>query len=147
MKTIKRVLRGGTRNQSTADFSRHQLFIFGQRIVDATFSNNTGGELTAEAGILVVRNVTTNNIEPVADNLSNAANIIGILDVTGEVVMADADTLTAHYALKGDIDASELVLPGVTTLDTTVGAKNLRDILTSLGFVLFNVIENSKFDN
>lgn len=144
MATIKRMLRGGTRNQSTADYSRHNLFTYGNRYQDAIFNNNTGGALTAESGILVVRNTTSNKIQPATD--ANLANVIGILNIN-EVELADAEDANACYCISGDIDANELVLPGAATLDTTVGNKNLIDVLTSLGFVVKNVTENSKFDN
>lgn len=147
MAKVKRVLRGGTRNQSTADFSRHSLFTYGNRYQDATFNNNTGGALTAEEGILVTRDVATNKIVPALDDLSNLADVIGILNISGEVVMADGDDISACFCTMGDIDAGELVLPGVATLNTTVGNKNLIDILTGLGFVVKNVTENSQFDN
>lgn len=147
MSKVKRVLRGSSRNQSTADFSRHNLFTYGNRYQDATFNNNTGADLTAEEGILVVRDVASNKIVPAADDLSDAANIIGILNIRGEVVLADGEDTNACYCTMGDIDAGELVLPGTSTLDSTVGDKNLIDILTGLGFVVKNVTENSKFDN
>jgi hypothetical protein len=75
------------------------------------------------------------------------ANVIGILKIEGENLMADAASLTANYALNGDIDASLLILPTGVTLDTIVGSKALKDVLTALGFVLNNVTELSKFDN
>lgn len=146
MATIKRVLRGGTRNQSTADYSRHNLFTYGNRYQDATFNNNSGDVLTAEAGILVVRDTTSNKIVPAAEDGSDLAAVIGVLNID-EVEMADGDDANACYCTCGDIDAGELVLPGTTTLETTVGDKNLIDILTGLGFVVKNVTENSKFDN
>ena len=77
------------------------------------------------------------------------ANVIGILKTTanGVTVMADATSMNANYAICGDIDASMLVLPAGVTLDSIVGSKALKDILTALGFVLNNVTELSKFDN
>ena len=77
------------------------------------------------------------------------ANVIGILKTTanGVTVMADAASMNANYAICGDIDASMLVLPAGVTLDSIVGSKALKDILTALGFVLNNVTELSKFDN
>lgn len=147
MKTVLRTLRGGTRNQSTADYQRRQVFISGNRNQKAVFNNNTGDDLTAESGILVVRNTTSNKIQPAADDGSDLAAVIGVLHIDGEVVLSDGDDLNVNYTINGDVDSGELILPGVTTLQTTVGNKNLADILTSLGFVLHNVTENSKFDN
>jgi len=75
------------------------------------------------------------------------ANVIGVLKIDGINTMANAASLPANYALSGDIDTSLLVLPLGVTLDTMVGSKALKDILTALGFVLYNVIETTKYDN
>jgi len=75
------------------------------------------------------------------------ANVIGILKIDGIVTMLDTESVTANYALSGDIDATMLILPLGVTLDSIVGSKALKDILTALGFVLNNVTECTKFDN
>ncbi len=75
------------------------------------------------------------------------ANVIGILKIEGINTMANAASLKANYCLSGDIDAGMLILPLGVTLDTIVGSKALKDVLTALGFVLNNVTELSKFDN
>jgi hypothetical protein len=75
------------------------------------------------------------------------ANVIGILKIEGINTMADSASLTANYCISGDIDAGMLILPAGVTLDTIVGSKALKDILTAQGFVLNNVTELSKFDN
>jgi len=77
-------------------------------------------------------------------------DVIGILALGNPTELADDGTITdANYCIKGEIDATLLDLPSGVTLDTvpTGAAKNLRDILTDLGFVLFNVTENAKTDN
>jgi hypothetical protein len=76
------------------------------------------------------------------------ANVIGILKVSnGITTLAPAASVSANYAMSGDIDASMLILPLGVTLDTIVGNKALKDILTALGFVLNNVTEMTKFNN
>lgn len=75
------------------------------------------------------------------------ANVIGILKIDGINTMANAASLSANYALSGDIDTSLLILPNGVTLDSMVGSKALKDILTALGFVLYNVVETTKYDN
>lgn len=75
------------------------------------------------------------------------ANVIGILKIDGIVTMADAASVTANYAVSGDIDAGMLILPSGVTLDSVVGSKALKDILTALGFVLNNVTEGTKTAN
>lgn len=61
--------------------------------------------------------------------------------------MANATSLKANYCISGDIDATMLILPDGVTLDSMVGSKALKDVLTALGFVLNNVTECSNFDN
>ena len=78
---------------------------------------------------------------------ANLANVIGILKIEGINTMLDTESLAANYALSGDIDAKMLILPLGVTLDTIVGSKALKDVLTALGFVLNNVTECTKFDN
>jgi len=138
--------RNATRNQSTVDFERKNIFLFGNRYQGGIFKNDSGANLLAEDGILVVRDKTTpGQILPATD--ANLADVIGILKMNGTVDLIDAATTTANYCIQGDIDGGLLLLPATVTLDTVVGEKFLRDILTDLGFVLFNVTENSKFDN
>lgn len=78
---------------------------------------------------------------------ANLANVIGILKIEGINEMDNGASLSANYALCGDIDASLLNLPNGVTLDTIVGSKALKDVLTALGFVLNNVTESTNFDN
>lgn len=78
---------------------------------------------------------------------ANLADVIGILKIDGTVTLANTSTTNAYYGLKGDIDATLLKLPLGVTLSTMVGNKSLKDLLTDLGFVLFNVTELSNFDN
>jgi hypothetical protein len=80
---------------------------------------------------------------------ANLANVIGILKTTanGVTVMANGESMSANFATCGDIDATMLVLPNEVSLDTIVGAKALKDVLTALGFQLNGVTEMTKFDN
>lgn len=76
------------------------------------------------------------------------ANVIGILKVTNDAeTIANAGSVKANYCISGDIDAGMLILPNGVTLDSMVGSKALKDILTALGFVLNNVVEGTKYDN
>lgn len=141
--------RNATRNQSTVDYSLENLFLFGNRYQTATFKNNTGAEATFKSGFLVLRDTTAPaNIIPAIAG-ATLANVVGILKLDSETTLADAGTTPANYCISGDIDVNLLQLPKTVTLDTVVGTtgKCLRDFLTDLGFVLKNVVENSKFDN
>ena len=246
--------RNATRNQSTADYERKNVFLYGNRYANGVLVNNTGETLAAKDGILVVRNAGTYETATVdfntsltagqtmilggltytstavttADQLAaafanlavgattgagtatgtysgaltgwstganlgsgrvvftasalgnptnlaatgtgtaptittvagsagtpggfspatsaNLADVIGILKIDN-TSLDNAATANAYYCVSGDIDASLLTLPLGVNLDAMVGNKALRDVLTGLGFVLFNVTENSKFDN
>lgn len=78
---------------------------------------------------------------------ANLADVIGILKIEGINTMVNAASLKANYCISGDIDAGMLILPLGVTLDSMVGNKALKDILTAQGFVLKNVTELSKYDN
>lgn len=80
--------------------------------------------------------------------IATLANVIGILKLTNDAeTMPNGVSKRANYCISGDIDAGMLILPSGVTLDSIVGAKALKDILTALGFVLNNVVEGTKFDN
>jgi hypothetical protein len=141
--------RNATRNQSTVDYSLENLFLFGNRYQTATFKNNTGAGATFKSGFLVLRETgTPANIIPAIAG-ATLANVIGILKLDSETTLADAGTVSANYCIAGDIDVNLLELPATVTLNTVVGTtgKCLKDFLTDLGFVLKNVVENSKIDN
>lgn len=139
--------RNANRNQSTVDYLAQNIFTYGNRYNTGTFLNNSGASLNAQDGILVTRHATLADTFVPAIAGATLANVIGILKIEGVVTMADAASVSANYCLSGDIDAGMLILPATVTLDTVVGAKSLKDILTALGFVLNNVTELSKFDN
>lgn len=119
------------------------------------FTASTVGNKTdiADTGTGANPTVTTvNGTSGVDEGFSPAtsatlANVIGILKIEGTVTLLDTESVNANYALSGDIDASMLILPLGVTLDSIVGSKALKDILTALGFVLNNVTEGTKFDN
>jgi hypothetical protein len=147
--SIESTQRNATRNQSTADFQRKNIFTFGNRYSEAVFLNNSGANLTVEAGILVMRNTAavSNKTVLVPVTADTLAKTVGILNVDGSVEMINAEEINCNLCISGDIDASLLSLPATVTLNTVVGDKLLKDVLTDLGFVLNNVTENSNFDN
>ena len=140
--------RDATNNQSTVDFVRQNLFLYGARFAKGVLANNTDPEAsqTAKIGQLVVRDTTTaGQLELATD--ANLADVIGITFMDTAVLVDNAATVAIDYAICGDIDGGLLDLPGSTTLDTTVGNKALRDVLNDLGFVIFAVQEQTKIDN
>jgi len=144
---VLRVLRNGTRNQSTADYSRYNVFVFGNRYYDTTVINKDAVDIVMEEGILVKRDsADPTRVEPIILT-ADLSKVIGITATRGEVTMAQNDTLAINYAHSGDIDGSLLRLPEASTLNTMVGDETLKDLLTSRGFHILEVTENSKFDN
>lgn len=146
MNTVDTTQRNATRNQSTADFQRKSIFTFGNRFSEAIFKNDSGALLVATAGILVRRD-TANPTKVIPVTALTLADTIGILAIEGEVEMAIAADINCNYCIEGDIDGEFLVLPAGVTLNTVVGNKILKDILTDLDFVINNVVDGSKFDN
>jgi hypothetical protein len=146
--SITATQRDETNNQSTVDFVRKNLFLYGARFAKGVLANNTDPEAsqTATIGQLVVRDTTTaGQLELATD--ANLADVIGItfMDTT---ILADNDaTVAIDYAIRGDVDGGLLQLPTGVTLDTIVGDKALRDVLNDLGFVIFAVQEQTKIDN
>lgn len=137
--------RNATNNQSTVDFQRDNIFMFQNRFQEAVLVNKGATAVEMATGMLVVRDTdTAGQVELAASG--TLANVIGITFMN-PVTLEENETSEINYAISGDIDVSLLELPDGVDLDTTVGAKALRDILTDLGFVLNNVTETSKFDN
>lgn len=150
---VESTQRDATNNQSTVDFVRKQIFLYGNEFQDAILANTTTSAQVVKTGQLVVRDKDTAGQVNLATS-ANLADVIGIsfldeatLSAASTAGGADGGTTDVDYAVKGEIDEGLLDLPGATTLDTVVGNKALRDVLTDLGFVLRKVTENSKADN
>lgn len=141
--SIKTTQRNATRNQSTADFERENMFLFGNRFQEEVYKSV--GVTTIKTGMLVVRNGADVSLAT-AENLDK---VIGITFIENSIECQASELKNVNICISGDIDSGLLVLPSTVTLltATSVGGKNLKDLLTSLGFVLKNVTENTKFDN
>lgn len=146
--------RDATNNQSTLDFIRKQIFIFGNEFQKATLANTTVAEQTAITGQLITRDTATAGQVNLAE-AANVGDVIGITFIQETELLAaasaaggtDGGKTDIDYAVNGTIDVGLLELPETVTLDTVVGNKALRDILNDLGFILRTVTENSKADN
>lgn len=118
--------------------------------VAATVGNVTNLAQTGTGAASTITTVagtagTQNGFSPATS--ANLADVIGILKIDGLVPLASTATINAYYGIKGDIDTTLLRLPLGVTLSSMAGNKALKDLLTDLGFVLFNVTELSKFGN
>lgn len=139
--------RDATRNQSTVDITRKNIFTYGNRYRTAIFSNNTGADLIIDSGSLVLRHASLADTIIPAIAGATLANVIGVLYVDGPLTLANGATANVNYCISGDVDGGLLTLPATVTLDTVVGAKALKDILTDLGIVTNVVTEISKTGN
>lgn len=141
--------RNATRNQSTADYESKKIFIFDNRFVEGVFKNNSGGSLTLQTGMLVVRDTAVaGGFLPAT--AANIEAVIGVVAVDGSVVLANAATANINICTKGTIDGNLLVLPATVTLNTvpTDATKTVRDILEGIGFhVDTSSVEMTKLDN
>ena len=146
--SINATQRDETNNQSTVDFVRKNLFLYGARFAKGVLANKTDPEVsqTATIGQLVVRDTDTDGQVTLA-TASNLADVLGITFMDTAILADNAATVAIDYAIRGDIDGGLLQLPTNVTLDTTVGNKALRDVLNDLGFVIFAVQEQTKIDN
>jgi hypothetical protein len=145
--SINATQRNATNNQSTVDFVRKNLFLYGARFAKGVLANNldTAESQNATIGQLVVRDTDTAGQVELA-TASNLADVLGITFMNNETLASGA-TVAIDYAIRGDIDGALLQLPTNVTLDTVVGNKALRDVLNDLGFVIFAVQEQTKIDN
>jgi len=145
--SINATQRNATNNQSTVDFVRKNLFLYGARFAKGVLVNNLDpvASQNATIGQLVVRDTGTADQVELA-TASNLADVIGITFMNDETLASGATT-AIDYAISGDIDGGLLQLPTNVTLDTVVGNKALRDVLNDLGFVIFAVQEQTKIDN
>ena len=114
------------------------------------FTATTAGNKTdlAQTGTGAASTITiSNGSSAVANGLipvtsGNLANIIGISFVD-DTTLAEDQSVYTHYATSGDIDEGLISFPSGVSMDTIVGAKNLRDVLTDLGFNCNAVTEKS----
>lgn len=150
MSQVNATQRNATRNQSTVDYSREQVFIFGNRYRETVFLNNSGADLEVNDGLLLIRNAANAAQVVPAVAGDTLENVIGFLKIGCTTTVLDGETINANVCISGDVDADLLTLPDTVTLDTVAGpagSKLLKDTLTGLGFVLQNVTENAKTDN
>lgn len=141
--------RNATRNQSTADYGYDRIFIFDNKYQEAVFNNTTGASLDLEPGSLVLRNTdVAGQVKPAVAG-ATLVDVVGIVKGCEVITLADGATTNINYGIGGMVDESLLQLPSGVTLETvpTGAAKNLRDILTGLGFDLKAGVNNTKYDN
>lgn len=135
-----------TRNMSKVQYTKVDIFGGGCKYIqNVTFKNNTGGDFTLADGVQLIRDVASNEVNPIT--AATLANFIGVARYNGEVVLADGETALISVCFEGRVDATDLIFPDTVDLNTTVGAKNYIDVLTSHGIEPINVIGLTNFNN
>ena len=136
-----------TRNQSQADYTQSNVFIFDNRYQATVFNNvAAAAEFTIADGNLLYK--TAAGEVDVATEAADIEAIVGIAAIETPVVVANAATLDINMGIQGTISEENLLLNGLT-LETLIPTTQLtlRDHLQSLGFVLDLGVENTKHDN
>lgn len=128
-----------TRNQSTANYSDDCIFLFDNRFQEETLAV-TGTNTILQQGLLIVGGAKVG-----IATAANLADIVGILKMEDPMTVPTAQDVTVNICISGQVDQTGLVLPATVTLNTLVGNKKLKHILTGLGFDLKNVTEHSDF--
>ena len=108
--------RDATDNQSTVDYHREEVFVFGNRFQSGVFVNNLGESLDAKDGILVVRNAgsyETATVDFDTDLTAGQTMILGGLTYTSTGATT-ADELATAFA--------NLAVGATTGAGTTTGA-------------------------
>lgn len=136
--------RNSTRNQSTADFEQKKIFLFDNRFSIGTIENLTdpAENQTLKAGQLVFR---ATNGKLTLEGLYS--QLVGVLAIDGEVVLAGGDTLDITYCHSGTVDGGNLILQGADTLNTVSSGLAVRDYLNNIGLHVESVTEMTSFDN
>lgn len=140
--------RNATRNQSTVDITRKNIFTYGNRFREAILKNDTAGSVTINNGSLVLRHATIADTIIPAIAGATLANIIGVLFLSEDsITLAAGAVANVNYCIEGDVDGGLLSLPATVTLDTVVGSKAVKDLLTDIGIFAKGVTEIAKTDN
>lgn len=140
--------RNATRNQSTVDITRKKIFTYGNRFREAILKNDTAGSVTINNGSLVLRHATIADTIIPAIAGATLANIIGVLFLSEDsITLAAGAVANVNYCIEGDVDGGLLSLPATVTLDTVVGGKAVKDLLTDIGIIANVVTEIAKTDN
>jgi hypothetical protein len=137
-----------TNNQSMAKYVHDHMFLANNRYDKKTLTNTLlSAENTIKTGMLAVK--TAAAVIDVLDVAANIANVIGILRLEGDIVLADDGSVDVNVATQGIVAEELIILPGGITLDTVIPTTliTLRDRLNELGFHLEVGTENTKFDN
>ena len=141
--------RNATRNQSTVDYSSKKIFIWDNHYFIGTFKNVTGAPVTLDAGQVICR-ASDGTLAPLAANLANAGQIVGISAYEGPLAIANNGTTEMNVCSKGTVESLYIELPAGKTLasvDTESGLM-IRDILERVGLHLNEgTTEHTDFDN
>lgn len=136
-----------TNNQSQADYTQSNVFIFDNRYDGITFTNATASaEVILKSGHILFK--TAAGVVDILAAATGIADVVGIARMENDTTLADAASIDINMGVSGTISEENLELNGLT-LDTLIPTttRTLRDQLNSLGFHLSSGVENTKHDN
>ena len=127
------------------------LVVWNPRTDKETLRNETGSEVTLEAGLILGRKTSgthAGKLAPYDSTDTEGANVpVYILGQT-VTIAANSDASNVMVYLAGDVNTSKLIFSnGSDDLTTIAGGVMVKDALNSGQFVLKNVTELSEYDN
>lgn len=140
--------RNETRNQSTADFSKNKVFLFDNRYSQGILKNNSDPEATwtLKTGQIVYR-----QWDGTLAIYGTAVNIVGVLNIDGDIDVLAGDSLSVDYCTKGTVNGLELLDIDGNVLDISIISINglsIKDNLENIGLhVDTSTVQHTKFDN
>lgn len=140
-----------TDRQIFVNTDRANLIVWNPRTDKDTLRNETGSEVTLEAGLILGRKTSgthAGKLVPFNSTDTEGANVpVYILGQT-VTIAATSDASNVMVYLAGDVNTNKLIFSnGSDSLTTIAGGVMVKDALNSGQFVLKSVDELSEYDN
>jgi hypothetical protein len=141
--------RSNTGNQSINRYDTSKIFVGHNRYETATYTNDTGEEITLAAGTLMGRKHADGEIIPLESDASDGSQFpVGILNQA--VTVADGDSVDVSICVSGDVVESKVVFVNeYDDMDAVVSSRRLRDRIAAdtVGIKLVGGDELTDYDN
>lgn len=146
MPIVERVLT--TQNQSITNYDYSKVFLTNFKQYNGLI-DNAGAELELSKGTMIGRIAATGKLAVMASASVDGSQLpLGILAKDYTLAAASTDVSIA-YAVDCKVDETKLIFDGADTLDTVVGDKTYRDLIsgTTENIELETLGEFSEYDN
>lgn len=146
MSTI--VTRDLTQNFGAADRDTSKIFIFDNSYRNVTFKNDTGADINLIGGELVAID-PSDGTAVIIDVAASDGTEVPVGFVNSCPTVLDTETAPISICIGGDVVEDKIILPAGVTLDTVVGTRQLRDLITAetMGTRIVPSTELTNFDN